>query len=1118
MDEFNSGVDGAGMSVQADVRDELLATILKTAPVGILVIEPQTLRILLANEQVKATLGPEWLDRDLTGYTFLEVFTATSAARFHAVVQDVARTGDPLHVTDYAYDGFARGRTYWNYDLTPLRDDAGQCHAVMLSSIETTAHVLARQRLEETNAALTAINATNAQLHQQMQQRMTELATLTEVGATVAISLDFDEVVNRVLAAIAALIPHDRAFLMLDESPDALRVVAARSVAAPGGPHLGELVPKNGSLNGWVLEHCQPIWIADIRDARDTVPIFVPHIRDSRLRAVMCVPLIARKQAIGTIYLARYIPGAYTDQDLERLSVVATQAAAAIANALLYREVSARATELETLNEVTIALAGSLTLTDVLNRILDEIARVVPYDAAFVALPTDDRTHLRVVSLSGQRNLHALGTDVPVEHSIIGRVFRQNEPALLPDLAAAHEWLSIAYPSVGGRQIEEQAVLAIPLRAMEDTVGALYLARARKDGYGPADLERLLRFTPMMGVAIANAHLYTQSLQQVGQLQRLNDELETLREVGLATTGTLDLPAVLRRVLAEISRVVPYQQGMICLDVPERGMLRIEAATGSVIEPLLGTEMRIGQSLNGFVYTRGETVCVEDFWESDEWLARSHRINVEEDELRSILCAPLRIGGQSIGTIYLAHGTPALYHAEDVDRIERYSSQVAVAVANARLFEQVRRQVDELRSLNSELETMHEIGMAVGTSLDPAIVLPRVLAEIRQIIPAEAGSVTLLEPDGETLRVVSDFGFDETQVGFRIPVAGSVNGEIIQSGRTQWIGDIFGSEQAGRSYPAAASVASRMRNTLGTPLIVAGKAIGTLYLVHSKADVFTGHDAERLERYAAQVAIAVSNARLYDQIQSQVAELRQLNGDLETANQHKSEFLATMSHELRTPLNAIIGFSELLADDIVIAEDERRECLSDIQSSAQHLLSLINDVLDVAKIESGKMEIRPVAFTVADELREAERAMAPLVLANQQTLSIAVSPGTPQVYADRARFRQIVLNVLSNANKFTPEGGSITVVADGDEERMRIRVTDTGIGIHPEDTPKVFEAFRQIDGSLSRRYNGTGLGLALTKRLVELQHGTIDFESEPDRGTTFTIMLPAAREGLRTED
>jgi len=1097
MDEFNDKVGGEGMSVQTDVRDELLATILKTAPVGILVIEPETLRILLANEQVTAILDPEWRNRDLIGYTFRDVFPKTITTRFHTVVREIARNGAALHIQDYAYDGFARGRTYWNYDITPLHDDAGQCYAVMLSSIETTAHVLAQRRLEETNTVLTAINALalrvnattdlptifqyaldtliellhldqgvvgtvnfvdrtlclvadrmprhprqdtpipldetftlraieqytcpvviedvasdprllpleraifgangaralllvpilvegawygvmvvhatsgprtftvddialsetvsnqlavavrNAQLYAQTQQRMTELATLAEVGATVAASLDFDEVVNRVLAAIAALIPHDRAFLMLDETPDALRVVAARTVPAPGGPQLGELVPKSDSLNGWVFAHCQPLCVADLRDPRMTIRRFIPPLRDPHLRAALCVPLIARERAIGTIYLARYVPDAYTDEDLERLRAVATQAAA----------------------------------------------------------------------------------------------------------------------------------------------------------------------------AIANARLYTQSVQQVGQLQRLNDELEALREVGLATTGTLDLPAVLRRVLAEIARAVPYQQGMICLDVPEREVLRIEAATGSVIEPLIGTEMQIGQSLNGTVYTRGETICVNDFWESDEWLARSHRINVQPDELRSILCAPLRIGGQSIGTIYLAHGTPAIYHAEDVDRIERYSSQVAVAVANARLFAQVRRQVDELRSLNAELETMHEIGMAVSASLDPAVVLPRVLSEIRQIIPAESGYVTLLEPDGETLRIVGDFGFDTPRTGERMPVGRSINGQIITSRRTFRIGDVW-ADPAWQAtwHNAPAQIAPRMRNLLGTPLIVAGTVIGTLYLVHSETNIFTERDEARLEQYAAQTAIAVANARLYEQIQAQVAALRQLNTDLETANQHKSEFLATMSHELRTPLNAIIGFSELLADDIVINQDERRECLMDIHSSAKHLLSLINDVLDVAKIESGKMEMRPVAFAVAEELREAERAMAPLILNNRQTLSVAVAPTTPHVYADRARFRQIILNVLSNANKFTPEGGSITVVVDGDEDQIRVRITDTGIGIRPEDAAKVFEAFRQIDGSLSRRYNGTGLGLALTQRLVELQGGTIGFESEPGVGTTFTIALPAVREGLRTED
>jgi GAF domain-containing protein/anti-sigma regulatory factor (Ser/Thr protein kinase) len=1249
------------MGVQTAARDGLLATILRTAPVSILVIERESLRVLLANEHAQQSLDPEWHDRDLTKYGIFDLFNQAEAPDFRCVIEEVTRTGDAMHFRDQPYDGFGRGRTYWNYDLTPLYDETSHCYAVMLSATETTSHILAQQKLEERNAALTAINALalrvnaakdlptiyqyaldsliellhldqggvgyvdydgrvlrlvadhssrrprqdvriplaehgtfawlserktplavmdidtdprltegerailvanrvrsalfvpivvddrlygtigldateairaftpdeialaetvsnqlavairNVALHEQMRQRMIELATLAEVGATVAASLDFDEVVDRILAAVASLIPYDRAFIMLDESDDALRVVAARSVSGTAPEQINALIPKATSLNGRIFLTRQPLRMSDIHAPRADVPVYLPPYQDKALRSVLCVPLIARERAIGTIYLASYVADFYTDQDLERLRAVATQAAAAIANALLYREVSARATELATLNDVTITLAGSLTLADVFERILREIARVIPYDTAFVALPTDDRRHLQVVSQAGVRQIHLPGEEIPVERSIIGRVFARDEPVLLTDLAAAQEWLAIAYRP--GRMLvgEDRSLLVVPLRSMDGVVGILYLARDREEMYAAADLERLLRFTPVMGVAVTNAHLYTRSVQQVAQLQRLNAELETLREVGIATTGTLDLPAVLRRVLAEISRVVPYEQGMITLHVPERDVLRVEVGSGSVVEPLVGTEMAVDQSLNGFVFTGGESVCVDDFWSSDEWLARSYRIAVRRDELRSILCAPLRIGGQSIGTIYLAHGTPAVYQEEDIRRIERYSSQVAVAVANARLFEQVRQQIDELRALNSDLETVHEIGLAVGASLDPAVVLPRVLTEIRQIIPAESGYVTLLEPDGEILRVVSDFGFATSQIGERIPVASSINGEIVRSRRTLRVGDYFTDPVWNpRGHPAPSTVAGRVRNLLGAPLIVAGNVIGTLYLIHGEPEIFTALDAERLERYAAQIAIAVANARLYEQIQSQVAELRRLNTDLEAANQHKSEFLATMSHELRTPLNAIIGFSELLADDIVINEQERRECLGDIHSSAQHLLSLINDVLDVAKIESGKMEMRPRAFSVADELGEAERVMMPLVLNNHQTLAITVAPETPAIYADRARFRQIALNVLSNANKFTPEGGSITVRADHVDDQVRVRVTDTGIGIRPEDAPKVFEAFRQIDGSLSRRYNGTGLGLALTKRLVELQHGSIDFESEPGRGTTFTITLPAA--------
>jgi len=218
----------------------------------------------------------------------------------------------------------------------------------------------------------------------------------------------------------------------------------------------------------------------------------------------------------------------------------------------------------------------------------------------------------------------------------------------------------------------------------------------------------------------------------------------------------------------------------------------------------------------------------------------------------------------------------------------------------------------------------------------------------------------------------------------------------------------------------------------------------------------------------------------------------------------------------------------------VLDPEDQKQCLHDIHTSATLLLSLINDVLDVAKIESGKMEMHIVAFDVREELAEAERVMAPLIAARQQTLTISVAPEIPRACADRARFRQVILNVLSNANKFTPDGGSISVSCDAVVPResgamsrdrqqdpdtrpltygarpgfVRVSVTDTGFGIRPEDAHKVFEEFRQIDGSLSRQYGGTGLGLALSRRLIEMQGGTISFESTPGIGTTFTVTVP----------
>jgi len=259
------------------------------------------------------------------------------------------------------------------------------------------------------------------------------------------------------------------------------------------------------------------------------------------------------------------------------------------------------------------------------------------------------------------------------------------------------------------------------------------------------------------------------------------------------------------------------------------------------------------------------------------------------------------------------------------------------------------------------------------------------------------------------------------------------------------------------------------------------------------------------------------------QLQNQVAELEIVNKDLQererelqltnkqlkTANRLKSQFLATMSHELRTPLNSIIGFSELLEDETYGSlNSKQRKYVGNIVASSKHLLQLINDVLDLAKVESGTIEIHPEALVLPEAIASVKSVVEPLAIKKDISLSINIDNDVKQVWADPARFKQILYNLLSNAIKFTPSGGKVSIEAVHNNGAAEISVTDTGIGISQGDQQRIFSEFLQVEGSYARKYEGTGLGLALTKKLVELHGGKIWVQSTPGKGSRFTFTIP----------
>jgi signal transduction histidine kinase len=293
-----------------------------------------------------------------------------------------------------------------------------------------------------------------------------------------------------------------------------------------------------------------------------------------------------------------------------------------------------------------------------------------------------------------------------------------------------------------------------------------------------------------------------------------------------------------------------------------------------------------------------------------------------------------------------------------------------------------------------------------------------------------------------------------------------------------------------------------LKALLAVPLLREDRVLGALLVARKTPGEFPPETVELLGTLAAQSALAIHNARLFRELEEKGRELAQ-------ANQHKSDFLANMSHELRTPLNAVIGFSEVLGEEMFGELNEKQsEYVDDIHSSGRHLLSLINDILDLSKIEAGRMELDVTTFDIRMALGNALTLVSERAERRGIALESKIDESLADMTGDERKVKQILLNLLSNAIKFTPEGGRVTLTAHGADSMVTISVRDTGVGISAEDQEHIFEEFRQVGTDYARKVEGTGLGLTLTRRFVELHGGEIAVESEPGAGSEFRITLP----------
>ena len=477
---------------------------------------------------------------------------------------------------------------------------------------------------------------------------------------------------------------------------------------------------------------------------------------------------------------------------------------------------------------------------------------------------------------------------------------------------------------------------------------------------------------------------------------------------------------------------------------------------------------------------------------------------------RTTLATPLLREGGPLGAILIRRLEVRPFSHKQIKLLETFADQAVIAIENVRLFKELEERTRALSRSVEELKALGEVGRAVSSTLDLKTVLTTIVSRANQLSGTDAGAIYEFDEAREEFHLLATQNLDDEFVELLratpIRKGEGATGRMAEDRKPIQIPDIA-QEGVYRSRLRDALLRAGYRSLLAVPMLREDHIIGGFVVNRRAPGEFSAEVVELLKTFATQSALALQNARLF-------REIEEKSEQLEIANRHKSEFLANMSHELRTPLNAIIGFSEVLVERMFGELNAKQdEYLRDIFSSGRHLLSLINDILDLAKIEAGRMELELGRFDLPAAMENALTLVKGRAATHAIVLHLEVDGRLGEFVGDERKIKQVLVNLVSNAVKFTPEGGRVEVRAAPANGGVEFAVSDTGIGIAPEDQEAIFEEFRQVGTDYAKKREGTGLGLSLTKRIVELHGGRIWVKSQVGQGSTFTFTLPLRAHG-----
>ncbi len=867
-----------------------------------------------------------------------------------------------------------------------------------------------------------------------------------------------------------------------------------------------------------------------LRDA-NLIPAYIraERARLTLLGAQLFLPLPGQNRLAGWVAIGPSQSGKpYTHSDISYLESLCDQAALAIERAQVVDHLERRVREMDVLSRIAQGINITLTFDDILELIFTQTSQVVSTRDFKITLAQDrkDYYYHAFYIKDNERLIDRENLPIAGNNGLEQQIIRTQQSLITND-----------YESECRRQgviPDEPGLLAwmgVPLNAGAQTIGAISMGnRSPSIVYTSQQLNLLQAIADQAAGAIVKSRLFVETESKALQLATLN-------EIGRSLTSTLEIKPLLNQIMHSATEILNCEAGSLFMVDDQTGNLIFEVTVGPVADNLIGQRLSAGTGIVGKSVEGGIPQIVNDVHASENWFGDS-----DKDTgfiTRDILVVPMQIKERILGVIEVINkrdGAP--FTLDDQELLSTFTSQATIAIENARLY----TQTDEaLRSRLEEMAIMQRIDRELNSNLDMRRCLEITLDRAIRQAHADAGAIGIREDnlqvtkptfllidhqgyakniinqaddEGESdqtntfVTLEDDISIKRLQDGFPVILA-----DEHQNTNPYWLFNkiLAAPTNDSKHEQLLPEIDHRLslpdsKTKILIPIRRLSEVIAVIILESNQKDAFGQEVVTFLTRLSDHAAIAISNALLY--------------ADLQAANIAKSDFISLVSHELKTPMTSIKGYTDLLAQESVGPINQvQADFLNTIRSNTNRMANLVSDLTDISRIESGRMRLEFSTLSFIEVVDEVTRSSKAQMDQKQQELIVDLPEDLPSLWGDSQRLTQIILNLVSNAIKYTPEGGRIGITAslttnqddmNAGSNTVRIDVSDTGIGITPSDKHKIFQKFFRSDAPDVRNTPGTGLGLNITKHLVEMQGGKIWFQSELGKGTTFSFTVPVA--------